>query len=366
MDTIPTVSKSSITDLKSHSSSSIAVMSSEKPKVPSSPQLPTKTRSFDDRECLQTTAVTMIVPTTTSAATSASEANVSCKGVDCIKSDDCQEKRKSSENISLQCEINEPNTNVRQENISAVHSNASDTNLESSSLLSDGGKVRSESVSLSASPPKITVMCAPCIDDMLAETAAQQTESIDCDPSDSEESAQNTKIEPQQPTAQCSQIDQCAVDINTGKQTSPTHTTSNLQLSLEVKKPDEVPAQPEDLSPSMDEYEECNPMVGDYTYDTVTGEMLVPGCVAPSSTPAPLIAPLAEIEVDPPDDEMSVSGIEKQPPDTTNTDPVVHPDDTESTAKPQQQHQSHAKKKKQRSTDKGKPTEHSISHVSDV
>lgn len=337
-------------------------MSSMDQPIPLSPQQPTKTRSFDDRECLRTTTTTTTtLPTTV---TSSSEANTSCKGVDCIKSDESQEKCKSSENISVQCEINEPNINVRnEENISAVHSNTSDTKLESSSLLSDGGKVRSENVSLSASPPKITIMCAPCIDDMLAETAAQQTENIDCDASDSEENAQNTKNDQQSPqheqstveAAQSSSIDQSAIDTNIVKQSSSPTNSSNLQLSLEVKKSDEIPTQPEDLSPSMDEYEECDPISGDYQYDTVTGEMLVPGCVAPAPTPAPLIAPLAEIEVDPPDDEMNVSGIEKQPPESTNIDSVARLD-TESTAKPQQsqQHSSHAKKKKQKSTDKGK------------
>lgn len=357
---ISSVSKSPIADLKSYSSGSI--ISSDQP-VPSSPQLPTKARSFDDRECLRAAATTTTIATT--------ESSASCQGaVDCSKSDDSPDKRKSSENISLQCEINEPNTNVRHEHISAVHSDvtASDTNLESSSLLSsDGGKVRCESLLLSASPPTITVMCAPCIDVILAETAAQQqTEKIDCDASDSEESAQNRQNDIPQPTVvlvECSENIATSVDDETGEQTSPIQTASNLQLTLEVKKSANIPTQQEDLSPSMDEYEECHPTSGDYQYDTIGGEMLVPGCVAPAPTPAPLIAPLAEIEIDPPDDEMpAVSGIEKQPPETTNTDSVGQTETAGSTAKshqPQlQQHQpahtSHAKKKRQKSTDKGK------------
>lgn len=330
METTPTVSKSSITDLKSHSSSSIAAIPNE--AVPSTSPQPTKTRSFDDRECLRTAAT-------------ASDSNASSKGIDCTKAGDAsQEKRKSSENISLHCENNEPNTNVRHENISAKLSNASDTNLDGNSLLSDA-KVRSESFSLSTSPPKITVMCAPCIDDMLA---AQHAE-IECDVSDNEEMAQ---------IKQSAEPAQCSKDVGSRKQSTPTHETSNLQLTLEVKKTDEIPAQQEDLSPSMDEYEECNPTSGDYLYDTITGgERLVPGCIAPAPTPAPLIAiaPLAEIEVDPPDDEMTVTGIEKPPEIKTDSQQST---DAESTAKPQLQQQqsqtSRTKKKKQKSTDKGK------------
>lgn len=339
VDTISNVLKSSITDLKSLSSSSIAVIPPD--SVPSSPQLPTKTRSFDDRECLR----------------SASEADdggggasidaISVHGIDDSKCDESQEQRKSSENISVKCEINEPNANVRQENNTAVLSNASDTNLEASSLLSDGAKVKSESFSVSASPPRITVMCAPCIDDILAESAAQQAEKIDCDVSDSEENAQNTKTDD-------SSV-QCSNETDARKQ-SIQMTPSNLQLSLEVKKSDEITVQQEDLSPSMDEYEECNPTSGDYQYDTIVGETLAPGCVAPAPTPAPLIAPLAEIEIDPPDDEMPVSGIDKPP--EISIEPAEHTTDAESTAKPQLQQQqsqtsSRTKKKKQKSTGKG-------------
>lgn len=330
METIQTVSKSSITDLKSHSISSIASITNE--AVPQSPQ-PTKTRSFDDRDSLRTAAT-------------ASDLSAGAKGIDCTKAGDAsQENRKSSENISLHCESNEPNANVRHEHISAKLSNASDTNLDGNSLLSDGAKVRSESLSLSASPPTITVMCAPCIDDMLAEQ--QQAEQIDCDVSDNEEIVQYKMA---------AESTQYSKDIGTRKLSSPTHDTSNLQLTLDVKKTDATPTQQEDLSPSMDEYEECNPTSGDYQYDSISGgEMLVPGCVAPAPTPAPLIAPLAEIEVDPPDDEMAVSGIEKPPDIKLDSQPST---DAESTAKPQLQQQqsqtSRTKKKKQKSTDKGK------------
>lgn len=343
--------------------------------LPSSPALPMKTRSFDDRDCLRAVISTVTVTT------SSEPPNARSKGVDSLKSD--EETRKSSENISLHCEINEPNTNIRHENISAAqqqqhHSsanpNASDTNLESSSCLSDGGgKVHSETIALSASPPTITVICAPCTDDILAETAAQQQteQPIDCDvvaaASDSEEIAQTV--------TPCSKNDTVEVmGVSSAAKSSSSTLTSahtagvHIQLTLEVKRSnDEITIQQDDLSPSMDEYQECNPISDDYQYDAIAGEMLARGCVAPAPTPAPLIAPLAEIEIDPPDDEMPVSGIEKPQQSseaTMKTEPIAHSGDIESTAKTSQQqphshhhqpHTSHTKKKKQKSTDKGKP-----------
>lgn len=66
----------------------------------------------------------------------------------------------------------------------------------------------------------------------------------------------------------------------------------------------------EELSPTTEEYQECCPP-DDYQYDISTeGEILVPGCVAPAPTPAPSIAPLAEVEIDPPDDELDVEELE--------------------------------------------------------
>lgn len=67
----------------------------------------------------------------------------------------------------------------------------------------------------------------------------------------------------------------------------------------------------DDLSPTTDEYQECMNFQknvvdddDDDEYDLVTdGCNLAPGCVAPTPTPAPSIAPLAEVEIDPPDDE---------------------------------------------------------------
>lgn len=67
----------------------------------------------------------------------------------------------------------------------------------------------------------------------------------------------------------------------------------------------------DDLSPTTDEYQECMPFQaqrGDSEdYDLAAGGgNLLPGCVAPAPTPAPSIAPLAEVEFDPQDDETDI------------------------------------------------------------
>lgn len=77
----------------------------------------------------------------------------------------------------------------------------------------------------------------------------------------------------------------------------------------------------EELSPTTDEYQECCPPA-DYQYDISTeGEIVAPGCVAPAPTPAPSIAPLAEVEVDPPEDELETEEMESvhvsEPAETT-------------------------------------------------
>lgn len=85
--------------------------------------------------------------------------------------------------------------------------------------------------------------------------------------------------------------------------------TSELdQLDVKTYEVGAIPQ--EELSPTTEEYQECCPP-DDYQYDISTeGEILVPGCVAPAPTPAPSIAPLAEVEVDPPDDELDVEELE--------------------------------------------------------
>lgn len=85
--------------------------------------------------------------------------------------------------------------------------------------------------------------------------------------------------------------------------------TSELdQLDVNTYEVGAIPQ--EELSPTTEEYQECCPP-DDFQYDISTeGEILVPGCVAPAPTPAPSIAPLAEVEIDPPDDELDVDELE--------------------------------------------------------
>lgn len=85
--------------------------------------------------------------------------------------------------------------------------------------------------------------------------------------------------------------------------------TSELdQLDVNTYEVGAIPQ--EELSPTTEEYQECCPP-DDYQYDISTeGEILAPGCVAPAPTPAPSIAPLAEVEVDPPDDELDIEELD--------------------------------------------------------
>lgn len=76
---------------------------------------------------------------------------------------------------------------------------------------------------------------------------------------------------------------------------------------MDVQGFDEKYIPQEELSPTTEEYQECCAPDDDYQYDIATvGELLAAGCVAPAPTPAPSIAPLAEVEVDPPDDDVEM------------------------------------------------------------
>ncbi|XP_059617726.1 uncharacterized protein LOC132262452 isoform X2 [Phlebotomus argentipes] len=79
---------------------------------------------------------------------------------------------------------------------------------------------------------------------------------------------------------------------------------------------DAASAKAESVSPTIEEYQEClekfprhsvrQESSEDYDYDEMPAEgrvTLQPGCVAPAPTPAPSIAPLAEVEQDTQDDE---------------------------------------------------------------
>lgn len=124
---------------------------------------------------------------------------------------------------------------------------------------------------------------------------------------------------------------------------TPMETTSSMQLLLDVKKCDDGSMiSVEDLSPSMDEYQECCGQSTDYQYDAITGEVLAPGCVPPAPTPAPLIAPLAEVEFYPADEDTPLAGTDE----STGEPAVAISSSSDSTAKPQ----SRTKKKKPRLT----------------
>lgn len=120
-------------------------------------------------------------------------------------------------------------------------------------------------------------------------TATTPTITIVYLPTESEETPENIIIEEEEPI-----IDQPQLFIITDNLKEPTR---NDSITVD------------DLSPTTDEYQECmnfqkNVDDDDDEYDLVTdGCNLAPGCVAPTPTPAPSIAPLAEVEIDPPDDE---------------------------------------------------------------
>lgn len=85
------------------------------------------------------------------------------------------------------------------------------------------------------------------------------------------------------------------------------------QINLDVQSFDDKYIPQEELSPTTEEYQECCvPDDDDYQYDitAAVGDILTVGCVAPAPTPAPSIAPLAEVEVDPPDDDIEMHDCE--------------------------------------------------------
>lgn len=96
---------------------------------------------------------------------------------------------------------------------------------------------------MAASPPKITVVCAPCTDELILESAArQQAEQIECD----EDTITTTT------TASVPCIDETSSDVDL-----PPASPKSIppQLSLEVRKCSEPNVVQEDLSPNMDEYQ---------------------------------------------------------------------------------------------------------------
>lgn len=144
--------------------------------------------------------------------------------------------------------------------------------------------------------PTINVVCAPAVDE---DSDALVKPCVEIKTENDNKNADNDKT-----------IESKSNVI--GEETETTmETTSCIQLSLDVKKCDNSSmVSVEDLSPSMDEYQECCPSTY-YQYDAITGgESVAPGCVPPAPTPAPLIAPLAEVEFYPGDEDTPIAGID--------------------------------------------------------
>lgn len=104
----------------------------------------------------------------------------------------------------------------------------------------------------------------------------------------------------------------CPVGDEPGTDESPAdpiESTDELALELNASPeqmlvpsnadPDTLYGTMDELSPTTEEYQECC-APDDFQLE---GEIMAPGCVAPAPTPAPSIAPLAEVEGDPADDD---------------------------------------------------------------
>lgn len=108
-----------------------------------------------------------------------------------------------------------------------------------------------------------------------------------------------------QPSHSSTSLEQAPAELKSS------YTEEFQPFKLDVNTYDDKLIPQEELSPTTDEYQECCPP-DDYQYDISTeGDNLVPGCVAPAPTPAPSIAPLAEVEIDPPDDDLDTEDLDQ-------------------------------------------------------
>lgn len=251
----------------------------------SSAQLPTKTLSFDDKE------------EKFDGNKSASSSADSAINVDCCK------QQSHTNLINTKTIINE-----KSNNNSVVLSNVSDSNLVVCSVIDS--KLQKEQISIDSVVPLITfsetptinVVCAPVVDDENSVTVQIHADHDGCKSSeitDAQSMDMQIDVEPTTTTTN---------EPDTSITSMMEEANIGMQLTLDVNRcgDDEI-ISTEELSPSMDEYQECVPS-SDYQYDSVTGgEILAPGCVAPAPTPAPLIAPLAEDEFYPPDDDIPIT-----------------------------------------------------------
>lgn len=164
------------------------------------------------------------------------------------------------------------------------------------------------SISFSATPT-INVVCAPAVDEEGDESGDVSVQLCDESKSVDDGDGKPSEIDADDDNAKSTETKSQAICEQTS---TPMETTSSMLLSLDVKKCDDGSmVSVEDLSPSMDEYQECCPAT-DYQYDAITGgEVLAPGCVPPAPTPAPLIAPLAEVEFYPADEDTPIAGTDE-------------------------------------------------------
>lgn len=210
-------------------------------------------------------------------------------------------------------------------------SNSATTNLEFSDLgSSNTGECVSCSVTTTALTPTIHVVTCPTIEIELKEDDNLDDDDFDDEPTEvvddkSDKSMENrsayTEVSEQDTTHHGHEVLSDIVEEESTpmesfsehveeqqqqKQLQPTHKSSQqLNVVHKMFLTEEDAGINDDLSPTTDEYQECVPFQEDYDLAS-GGANILPGCVAPAPTPAPSIAPLAEVEFDPQDDEPDI------------------------------------------------------------
>lgn len=237
---------------------------------PPSTPLPPKSSSFDDRDSFRVTS-----------SRTSNEEPVSCSRNEC----ELNESTVSNSGNIQDTKDTENNESVAHKNVNPSGSSVFSENVSATSTDSCV-----PSISMSATPT-INVVCAPVVEENNDKCVVVRKLS-ECDARGANESESKDALGDEAVEGQ----------LTASAESFPLESLSK-QLSLDVQKSAEHSISAEDLSPSMDEYQECCP-ASEYHYDSATAAgLLAPGCVAPAPTPAPLIAPLAEIETYPVDDE---------------------------------------------------------------
>lgn len=96
-------------------------------------------------------------------------------------------------------------------------------------------------------------------------------------------------------------------DVNECTESELELSVTTAQIEVPVHDPDSLYGAMDEMSPTTEEYQECC-APDDFQLE---GEILARGCVAPAPTPAPSIAPLAEFEGDPADDDPETDANER-------------------------------------------------------